>query len=157
MLSTVAEGVLECNGGFNQSKLFDGNTGPVNSISDDLGSFFAFNNSTSEIEYTFNATTSSVAMTLYFFNFPSKSIGFPSLLISTINKIPIPFTYALNSDLSQSDSTIRSVTVELQPMTPVNFVRVNFEFNNDSIIDWFLLSEVEITAGILKYIHTSTC
>ena len=148
MISSFTEGEIECGAAFNDSKLIDGNTGPVNSVSDDLGSFFAFNRQTSAIEYTFNTSTESVAITLHFFNLPRESIGFPSISIATTSNIPIPFTYAFNNDLTQDDSMIRNTVLDLQPIIPINFVKVNFQFNNNSNIDWFLVSEVEVTEGI---------
>ncbi len=148
VISSFAEGVIECGAVFNHSKLIDGNTGPVSSISDDLGSFFAFSRQTSAIEYTFNTSTESVAITLHFFNLPRESIGFPSISATTTRNRPIPFTYALNNDLTQDDSTIRNTVLDLQPTMPINFLRVNIEFDSNSNIDWFLVSEVEVTEGI---------
>ena len=131
------------------TKLVDNNTGPVNSVSDDLGSFFAFSRQTesdSTLEFTLSEPTNGIArVVLHFFNSPAQGIGLPTLSLTTTSNIPVPFGFTDNSDLSQTDSTIRNVT--LLAALSQNFLRITITFSNDSKINWFMLSEVEFFDG----------
>ena len=137
---------LECVPGI--TKLIDGNTGPVNSVLDDLGSFFAFSRQTesdSTLVFTlFSPPPTNGTVVLHFFNSPAQGIGLPTLSLTTGN-IPVPFGFADNSDLSQTGSTIRNVT--LLAALSQNFLRITITFSNDSKINWFMLSEVEFFDG----------
>ena len=139
--------ILECAPG---TKLFDGNTGPVNSVSDDLGSFFAFSrqtesDSTLVINLQSTPTNGTARVVLHFFNSPAQGIGLPTLSLTTTSNTPVPFGFADNSDLSQTDSTIRNVTL-LASLSQV-FLRITITFSDDSKINWFMLSEVEFFDG----------
>ena len=132
------------------SKLDDDNTGPMAMgplLSDDLGSFFAFSQQTDQprsVWFTLDANTSNLSVILYFFNNPMESIGLPSTISAlTTGYMALPFTYDNNSDLTQTDSTVRSVVLHLSNTDPINSIRLDFDFN-DTNIDWFLLSEVDI-------------
>ena len=138
--------LLECSLG---AKLDDGFTGPVDSIFDNLTSFFAFSRESGKTgSLTFISQTNiplgSVHIVLYFFNSPNNSIGLPSVSLTTTNEVSVAFTFDGNSDLSQADSTIRNVTLILDSSAPSDlFVRIAFNFENNSRVDWLLISEVE--------------
>ena len=138
---------LECAPGI--TKLVDNNTGPVNSVSDDLGSFFAFSRQTeSDSTLVFNLfsepTNGTARVVLHFFNSPAQGIGLPTLSLTTLGNTPVPFGFTDNSDLSQTDSTIRNVTLLAALSEP--FLRITITFSQQTSINWFLLSEVDITS-----------
>ena len=138
--------VLECSLG---AKLDDGFTGPVDSVFDNLTSFFAFSREsgkTGTLVYSFSndIPLDSIHIVLYFFNSPNNSIGLPSVSLTTANLEPVVFTFDGNSDLSQMDSTIRNVTLILDSSNSQNLINIVFNFENNSRIDWLLISEVEI-------------
>ena len=138
--------VLECSPG---AKLDDGFTGPVDSVFNNFTSFFSFSRESGKTgSLTFisqtNIPLSSVHIVLHFFNSPNHSIGLPSVSLTTLNLEPVAFTFDGNNDLSQADSTIRNVTLILDSSAPSDiFVRIAFNFENNSRIDWLLISEVE--------------
>ena len=137
--------LLECSLG---AKLDDGFTGPVDSVFDNLTSFFAFSREsgkTGTLVYSFSSfiPLDPVHIVLYFFNSPNNSIGLPSVSLTTANLEPVAFTFDGNSDLSQTDSTIRNVTLDLDSSTSQNLIDIFFIFENNSRIDWLLISEVE--------------
>ena len=138
--------VLEC---FPGAKLDDGFTGPVDSVFDNLTSFFAFSKESGEtgslLAFIFqtNIPLGSIHIVLYFFNSPNSSIGLPSVSLTTTNLEPVAFTFDGNSDLSQADSTIRNVTLILDSsVSSATLVLIAFNFGNNSRIDWLLISEV---------------
>ena len=141
----VSENRLACNLG---SKLDDGSTGPTDgsSLADDLGSFFAFSRQSTQsgrLEYAFNTLTvnaSNASIIVYFFNQPSQSIGLPLLSLST--ETGSSYSFGNNSDLSQNDSSVKSVILHLTPREANNFITMRVSFN-DTNIDWFLVSEVQ--------------
>ena len=131
-------------------KLVDGDIGPMNSISDNLGEFFAFSrylsgDSTSRITFTFAADVSSAV--LYFFNSPNNSIGLPMINVYGESSQLLNYVFDNNDDLRQSDSQLRNVTLNIQ-LTDV--VQLDFIFNT-SIIDWLLISEVKFYNSKLIY------
>ena len=138
-------------GCFPGAKLDDGFTGPVDFFFDNLTSFFAFSRESGEtgsLAFIFQTKIplDSVHIVLHFFNSPNNSIGLPSVSLTTTNQVPVEFAFGDNStsDLSQMDSTIRTVTLDLDSSAPKeNFISINFNFENDSRIDWLLISEVE--------------
>ena len=148
MDSLFREGVLECdNPG---TILDDDDIGPTNFTSDDVDSFIVFYRETgnsSAIKYTFNASTSSVRVTLYFFNHPDQSIGLPSISVTTTQQQTVPFTFSANDDLSKNDSIVRSVILHLNPNAPLNYFSLNVEFDDKTDINWCYISEVDITGG----------
>ena len=138
------------------TKLVDNNTGPVNSVLDDLGSFFAFSRQTesdSSLVFILSEPTNGIArVVLHFFNSPAQRIGLPTLSLTTLGDAPVPFGFTDNSDLSQTDSTIMNVTLLAALSEP--FLRITITFSQQTSINWFLLSEVDITSRdgkTLKY------
>ena len=146
--STFLPNLLECG---HSSKLNDGFTRSValDSVFLNVTSFFAFSRKFREsgvLTFIFSNSIplGSVHVVLHFFNSPNNSIGLPSITLSTTNLEPVAFALHGNSDLSQADSTTRNVTLILDSSTtPKNFINIVFKFQNNSRIDWFLISEVE--------------
>ena len=143
--SMFAAQLLECSLG---AKLDDGFTGPVDSVFDNLTSFFAFSRESGEIGsllafiFQTNIPLGSIHIVLYFFNSPNSSIGLPSVSLTTTNEVSVAFTFDGNNDLSQMDSTIRNVTLILDSSNSQNLINIVFNFKNNSRIDWLLISEV---------------
>ena len=130
-------------------KLVDGDIGPMNSISDNLGEFFAFSrysvDGIGRITFDFQPATPVSRAVIYFFNSPNDSIGLPMISLygaGSQNVPPPPLNYVFdnNDDLRESDSQLRNVTLNIQQFTTV--VQLDFIFNT-SIIDWLLISEVK--------------
>ncbi len=144
--------VLDCP---STSKLNDDIIQPVEPISSNVSSFFAFGRQTPEnggaIEFTFNGFSINLSVTLYFFNYPDQLIGLPTIQLTTIDLANVSYTFDNNDDLNQTDSEIRNVTLHLdlsQFAMGINFVRMSFSFE-DTNIDWFLISEVDFNFGKL--------
>ena len=133
---------LECEPG---SKLDDDITGPTgNSVSDDIGSFFAFSlqseQNASVLHYTFGAEIPNLSIVVYFFNQPNQSIGLPAF---SITQPDLSFTFGNNSDLSQTDSSVKSVILHLMPRSKINLLSISISFDDTTNIDWFLVSEIQ--------------
>ena len=134
------------------SKLVDGNIGPIYSISDNLGEFFAFSrysvDGIKRITFNFNSDTPVSRAVIYFFNSPNNSIGLPMISLYGEGSQPQSYVFDNNDDLRQNDSQLRNVTLNIQQSTTV--VQLDFIFNT-SIIDWLLVSEVKFYNGKLIY------
>ena len=145
--SGVRLGCLNTNG-----KLVDGDIGPMNSISDNLGEFFAFSrysvDGIGRITFNFQTVTPVSRAVIYFFNSPNDSIGLPMISLYGVGNQPLNYTFDNNDDLRQSDSQLRNVTLNIQQLTSI--VRLDFIFNT-SIIDWLLISEVKFYNSKLIY------
>ena len=133
-------------------KLVDGDIGPMNSISDNLGEFFAFSRCSVDgigrITFNFLPATPVSSAVIYFFNSPNNSIGLPMISVYGEGSQPLNYTFDNNDDLRQSDSQLRNIFLNIQQLTTV--VQLDFIFNA-SIIDWLLISEVELYNGKLIY------
>ena len=138
-------------------KLTDNITGPIDSIYDDLGIFFAFSQQSGagRVFVLLPVDVDVSRVVLYFFNSPMDSIGLPQISITEAlvggGVGSIPFTYDDNNELDQNDSRIRNVSLNL--MESSNAFTINIIFINSIQIDWFLLSEVEFYNGKLVSLH----
>jgi len=92
---------------------------------------------------------------LFFYNIPSSGIGLPpaELFWSDVNlfspKNPLSHVIAGNQDLSQDDRTLRNVsmvvTTDEISIPDYRYFRIHFTFPAEtSLIDWILLSEVQL-------------
>ena len=91
---------------------------------------------------------------LFFYNIPSSGVGLPpvELYWSTSSIIPqlpenlLSHIIVGNQDLSQNDSTPRNVSLVVtnNPQTNYQNFRIRSTFPETSLIDWILLSEVEL-------------
>ena len=133
-------------------KLVDGDIGPTNSISDNLGEFFAFSrysvDGIGRITFNFQPVTPVSRAVIYFFNSPNDSIGLPMISLYGAGSQPLSYVFDNNDDLKQSDSQLRNISLNLQQSTDV--VQLYFIFNT-SIIDWLLVSEVKFYNSKLIY------
>ena len=128
---------------FIPSKLIDGEFGPMNSLTGQLDQFFAFNQNDSRLNFIFTTSVSKVVV--YFFNSPADAIGLPLIkVIKSVNQ-PVHYFFSDNDDLTQTDSQLRTVT--LQPSQELSLVLLDFFFPSNSSIDWFLVSEVQFYNG----------
>ena len=122
----------------------------MNSISDNLGEFFAFSRHSVDgigrITFVFAVDVSRVV--IYFFNSPNDSIGLPMISLYGEGEQPLSYVFDNNDDLRQSDSQLRNVTLNIQKLTDT--VQLDFIFNT-SIIDWLLISEVKFYNSKLIY------
>ena len=137
-------------------KLADNIIGPIDSIYDDLGSFFAFSQQSGGGNVLIILSMPVSRAVLYFFNSPKDSIGLPQISITESlqggGSRSISFTYDDNDELNQSDSRLRNVSLNLMESSP-NLISINIMFINRIQIDWFLLSEVEFYNGKLVSLH----
>ena len=131
---------LECSA---SSKLIDGDFGPMDSLTGQLGRFFAFNQTGSRLNFVFGTNVSKVVV--YFFNSPAGAIGLPLIKVIKLGNQPVPYFFSDNDDLTQTDSQLRTVTLQLSQ--ELSLVQLNFTFPNNSRIDWFLVSEVQFYNG----------
>ena len=139
----------EC--GDNCFKLTDNIIGPIDSIYDDLGSFFAFSRQLGAGRVLVLLPVAVSRVVLYFFNSPKDSIGLPQITITELGDGSISYTYDDNNELDQNDSRLRNVSLIL--MESSNTFTINIIFIDSSQIDWFLLSEVEFYNGKLVSLH----
>ena len=143
-------GSLRCLNG--TGKLVDGDIGPMNSISDNLGEFFAFSrysvNGIGRISFNFPNSTSVSSVVIYFFNSPNDSIGLPMISLYDVSSQPLSYVFDNNKNLTQNDSQLRNVTLNITQLTST--VQFDFIFNT-SIIDWLLISEVKFYNSKLIY------
>ena len=132
--------------------LNDGDIGPMNSISDNLGEFFAFSrysvDGIGRITFNFQPDSPVSRAVIYFFNSPNNSIGLPMISLYGVGSQPLSYVFDNNDDLRQNDSQLRNVTLNIQQLTDV--VQFDFIFNT-STIDSLLVSEVKFYNGKLIY------
>ena len=133
------------------SKLIDGDFGPMDSLTGQLGRFFAFNQSSSILNFVFGTNVSKVVV--YFFNSPADAIGLPLIKVVRAVNQSVPYFFSDNDDLTQTDSQLRTVTLQLSQ--ELSLVQLNFIFPNNSRIDWFLFSEVQFYNGKRICVHNS--
>ena len=139
---------IEC---YASSKLMDGDFGPMDSLIGQLSRFFAFNQNSSRLNFPINTDVSKVVV--YFFNSPTDAIGLPLIKIIRIGNQPVPYFFSDNDDLTQTDSQLRTVTLQLSQ--ELLSVQLSFIFPNNSRIDWFLISEVQFYNGKRICVHNS--
>ena len=126
------------------SKLIDGDFGPMDSLTGQLDQFFAFNQNSSRLNFVFTTDVSKVVV--YFFNSPADAIGLPLIkVIKPGNQTVVPYFFSDNGDLTQTDSQLRTVTLQLSQ--ELNEFRLDFFFPSNSSIDWFLVSEAQFYNG----------
>ena len=131
--------------------LFDGDTG---SAELDTSKVFAWDREVS-IAFTITSTIKVRQVNLFLYNIPSSGIGLPpaELFWSDTNVFnpDVPLSHAIvgNQDLSQDDRTIRNVslvvTTDQSSIPDYRYFRIRFTFPIEtSLIDWILLSEVQL-------------
>ena len=130
----IGSGVrLRCLNG--NGKLNDGNIGPLNSISDNLGKFFAFSrysvDGIGRITFNFNSDTPVSRAVFYFFNSPNNFIGLPMISLYGVGSQPLSYVFDNNDDLRQNDSQLRNVTLNIQQLNTI--VQLDFIFNTSMI------------------------
>ena len=125
------------------SKLIDGDFGPMDSLTGQLGRFFAFNQNGSRLSFTIGTSVSKVVV--YFFNSPADAIGLPLIKVMNLSNQPVPYFFSDNDDLTQTDSQLRTVTLQLSQ--ELSSVLLDFFFPSNSSIDRFLVSEVQFYKG----------
>ena len=132
---------LEC---LASSKLIDGDFGPMDSLTGQLGRFFAFDQNGSRLSFIF--LTNVLKVVVYFFNSPADAIGLPLIKVIKPGNQTVPYFFSDNDDLTQTDSQLRTVTLQLSQQPGTEF-RLDFTFPSNSSIDWFLVSEVQFYNG----------
>jgi len=116
---------------------------------------FAWNRSETSIAFITSVATKVRQVNLFFYNIPSSGIGLPpaELFWSNVNPLnpDIPLSHVIvgNQDLSQDDTTLRNVslvvTTDQNSIADYRFFRIHFTFSAEtSLIDWILLSEVQL-------------
>ena len=138
---------IECSA---PSKLIDGDFGPRDSLIGQLGRFFAFNQNGSRLNFAFGTNVSKVVV--YFFNSPADAIGLPLIKVIKPGNQTVPYFFSDNDDLTQTDSQLRTVTLQLSQQPGTEF-RLDFTFPSNSSIDWFLVSEVQFYNGKRICVH----
>jgi len=126
-------------------------TGSVDLITSKV---FAWNREVS-ITFITSVVTKVRQVNLFFYNFPSSGIGLPpaELFWSNVNPLnpdrPLSHVIVGNQDLSQDDRTLRNVslvvTTDQDSIMNYMFFRIHFTLPTEtSLIDWILLSEVQL-------------
>ena len=148
--------------------LLDGDTGRAEL---DTSKVFAWDR---EISIAFIITSTRVRqVNLFFYNIPSSGIGLPPAELFWGNANPlnpdVPLSHAIvgNQDLSQDDTTLRSVSLVVTTdqdndpsITDYRYFRIRFTFPAEtSLIDWILLSEVQLCgeAGLCFHWPSKHC
>ena len=143
-------GILSCPG---DVVLLDNDTG---SAELDTSKVFAWDR---EVNIVFTNELSKVRqVNLFFYNIPSSGIGLPpaELFWSDSNLFkpdgPLSHTIVGNQDLSQDDRTLRNVslavTTDQDSIPDYRYFRICFTFPAEtSLIDWILLSEIQLCGG----------
>ena len=144
-------GSLSCPGW--TAVLLDSDTG---STELDTSKVFAWNR---EVSIAFVISSTKVRkVNLFFYNIPSSGIGLPPAELFWSDVTPftpdIPLSHAIvgNQDLSQDDRTLRNVslvvTTDQDSIVDYRYFRICFTFSVEtSLIDWILLSEVQLCGG----------
>ena len=90
------------------SKLNDGDIGPLNSIFDNLEEFFDFSrysvDGIGRINFNFQAVNPVSRVVIYFFNSPYNSIGLSRISLYGMGSQPLNYTFDNNDNRRQSDS-----------------------------------------------------
>ena len=147
------DGSLSCPGWM--ALLLDSDTG---STELDTSKVFAWNR---EVSIDYSITTTRVRqVNLFFYNIPSSGIGLPPVELFWGDTNPlnpdVPLSHAIvgNQDLSQDDRTLRNVSLVVTTdqddpsITDYRFFRIRFTFSAvTNLIDWILLSEVQLCGG----------
>ena len=106
---------------------------------------------------------------LFFYNIPSSGVGLPPVKLywSTTSVFPqlpenlLSHVIVGNQDLSQNDSSPRNVSLVVtnNPQTNYQNFRIHFTFPETSLIDWILLSEVQLcgAAGVCVCVCVCVC
>ena len=115
----------------------------MDSLTGQLGQFFAFNQNGSRLNFVFGTSVSKVVV--YFFNSPTNAIGLPLIKVMNLGNEPVPYFFTEKDDLTQNDSQLRTITLQLSQ--ELLSAQLNFFFPNNSGIDWFLVSEVQFYSG----------
>ena len=128
---------------------------------------FAWNGEVS-IAFTFAAMTQVNQMNLFFYNIPSRGVSLPPAELYWSDNNPrlpgnlLSHVIVGNQDLSQDDGTPRNISLVVttdQPQGNYRYLRIRFTFPETSLIDWILLSEVELcaTAGVCVCVCVCVC
>ena len=133
--------------------LFDGDSG---SAELDTRKVFAWDR---EVNIAFTNELSKVRqVNLFFYNIPSSGIGLPPAELfwsdSNVFNPDVPLSHVIvgNQDLSQDDRTLRNVslvvTTDQNSIADYKFFHIRFTFPAEtSLIDWILVSEVQLCGG----------
>ena len=146
----------------NTRRLVDNDTGPLHSLSStNLHRFLAWNRTQTQpvtLRFGFNPqnlVSSLSSVVLYFFNYPTQQISLPSVTLrgsSSSSGNPfynISYTFDNNNALTNSDSQLRNLSLSITSNTDnILLLFIDFQFV-DPEIDWILLSEVDISQGII--------
>ena len=145
----------------NTHRLVDGDNGPLHSLaSTNLHRFLAWNRTqkqpvTLRFGFSPNPVSSLSSVVLHFFNYPTQRIGLPSVALrgsSSNSGTPFfetSYDYSNNDILMNSDSQLRNVSLSITSNTDnIQLLFIDIVFTN-TVIDWILLSEVDICEGNL--------
>ena len=81
---------------------------------------------------------------LYFYHIPSMGIGLPDVRLVASGQ-PQPYYVTGNQNLNSTDARRRNVVLSFAgTIAAMSRFTVNFEFSEDSNVDWLLLSEVQL-------------
>ena len=94
---------------------------------------------------------------LYFYHIPSMGIGLPDVRLVADGQ-PQPYYVTGNQNLSSTDARRRNVVLSFAgTITAQSRFTVNFDFSEDSNVDWLFLSELELCTepnrGMSYYIY----
>ena len=150
-------GTLSCPG---DVVLLDNDTG---SAELDTSKVFAWDRE-ANITFTIPPSTKVRHVNLFFYNIPSSRIGLPPAELFWSNTLreynPLSHAIVGNQDLSQDDRTLRNVslvvTTDQDSILDYKYLRIRFTFPAEtSLIDWILLSEVQLCGEAGSYVCIS--
>ena len=124
--------------------LTDGKVGPLQHPNGSM--FFAWNKKsrTVQIQMVYRSNIQIRHVNIFFYNIPTVHVGLPDVSISVdgLNRI----TYLTNNQhLSSEDNMRRNVSLSFENHLIVgNIFDITFTFNDDSNVDWLLLSELQL-------------
>ena len=136
---------------------------------DDFDGVHAWNGDT-DIILRFNPNVVIKYVNLFFYNDPQATggpVGLPFIDLASSNQQSFPdqstttlsHTILGNQDLSQTDMGYRNVSVvvpiDLSDVQPSQFFRIRLLFPETSLVDWALLSELQVfgdTTGMYMYV-----
>ena len=96
------------------------------------------------ITFIYTSSPSVRHVRLYFYHVPSMGIGLPDVRLE-VGGQPQPYFVTGNQNLSSTDARRRNVILSFAgTITAGNRFTVNFDFNEESNVDWLLLSEVQL-------------
>ena len=137
--------VLECSP-ISNPVLIDGQLGseqsPPNTSS--INTWSRSQGPTVSVRFIYTSSVPVPQIYLYFYHIPSVGIGLPDVRLVAGGQ-PQPYYVTGNQDLTSTDERRRNVVLRLvNTVVMGSEFEINFDFSEDSNVNWLLLSEVDL-------------